>query len=344
MPYTHIESIAKILETNELQELREHLLQLPDKEKMRAQLLEAFFRHTRYQNAGEWNTAVKLCECLAIIGWGNCEPLEAIKGTYFNGNPNTSFINRKGEPRFLDAVWSKRKEGVAIDARLSFYHASPDTLPAKEKNAGTETHTDGIQDRKLCSQRNWIAKNPICLTRGIANCYENSKAVIESMEKELTPALNERMRPELYGEAVNRIILNCSFSYHDNDHCKTNYIIADDSLKLKQKDFYPVLLGMFPEKEIEANGYYLRNRFTYGPFKPDTGTTRIGIVFEKAFSELPQQRQKQQLSDYLIQAVRQLAKRLTPKIHYNFGLMTDDFTAILKEWCEKEIEPQQQPT
>lgn len=153
-------------------------------------------------------------------------------------------------------------------------------------------------------------QNPICLTRGISNCYENSKPVIESLEKELKPELNHRMRPELYGDAVNEIILNCSFSFYDHYHCKTNYIIADESLKLKQKDFYPALLNMFTEKEIEDNGYYLRNRFSYGPFKPGTGRIRAGIVFEKAFSELPRQKQKQLLCTYFIHAVQQITSRL----------------------------------
>lgn len=327
--------LGLIYEIDDLQQLREYLLKLPDLEKMRAYLFTEFLKYSRYQNATEWNMAVKLCECLAIVGWGNREPLEAIRGIYFNGNPNTFFINRNTEPRFLDAVWSNRREGIAVDFGLSSFHKSPDAPSMKDTDSGRAIGE--IQAQKLNSQRNWIAKNPICLTRGIANCYENSKAVIESLEKELKPELSHRMRPDLYGNTINRIILNCSFSFYDNYHCKTNYIIADDSLKLKQKDFYPALLGMFSEKEIEDNGYYLRNRFTYGPFKSDTGTTRVGIVFEKEFSELPPHRQKQVLSEYFIHAVRQCAKRLCKKIDYNFELMIADFSAILQEWCEKEI-------
>ena len=46
------------------------------------------------------------------------------------------------------------------------------------------------------------------------------------------------MRPEIYGRAINRIIINCSYSYYDHDHCKTNYIIADEKLKLKTYENY----------------------------------------------------------------------------------------------------------
>lgn len=325
-----------IYETDNLQQLREYLSDLPDIGKVRTDLFCELDKYVRYRNATEWNMAVRLCECLAIVGWGTREPLEAIRGSYFNGNPNTFFVNRNGCPRFLDAVWSNRKDGIAIDFGLSSFHESPDAVPSAGASR-PEGAIGEIQAAKLGSQRNWIAKNPICLTRGIANCYENSKAVIESMEKELRRELNNRMRPELYGNAINRIILNCSFSFYDNYHCKTNYIIADESLKLKQKDFYPALLGMFSEKEIEDNGYYLRNRFSHGPFRAATGTVRVGIVFEKEFSDLPPHRQKHVLAGHLIHAVRQCAGRLGKKVDYNFEQMTLDFSAILQEWCGKAV-------
>ena len=325
--------LSLIYEITDLQCLREYLIAMPDCDKIRECLFDEFLRYSQYRNATEWNKAVRICECLSIIGWGCHEPLEAIRSTYFNGNPNTFFINRNADVRFYDAVWSKRKEGVAIDPGLSCYNESPEATTFK--NTVTGNAIGEIQSVKLDSQRNWVSKNPVCLTRGLANCYENSKAMIESMEKELQPALNRRMRPDQYGNAINRIILNCSFSFYDNYHCKTNYIIADESLRLKQKDFYPALLAMFSEKEIEDNGYYLRNRFTYSPFRSDTGTMRVGIVLEKEFSEMPEYRQRQVLSEYLLQAANQCAKRLHKKINYNFSLMITDFSAILKEWCHQ---------
>lgn len=324
---------SRIYEIDDLRQLREYLTAFSDCGQVRTCLFAEFLKYCRYRNAAEWNRAVRLCECLAIVGWGSHEPLEAVRGTYFNGNPNTFFINRNAETRFLDAVWSKRKEGLAIDFGSSSFLGSPDAPLVKNPVSGDAIGE--IQPAKLNSQRNWIPKNPICITRGLANCYENSRALIESLEKELKPALNQRMRPESYGHAINRIILNCSFSFYDNYHCKTNYIIADEALGLKQKDFYSALLGMFSQKEIEDNGYYLRNRFAYGPFRFDTGIMRIGIVLEKEFSELPPLGQKRVLSEYFLHAVGQCAKRLSKKMDYDFGLMTVDFSDILKAWCEK---------
>lgn len=322
--------MEKIFDTADLKELRGYLSARQDAEEMRRQLLAAFMEYSQYRNALEWNTAVRICEALAIIGWGAHEPVEAIKGVYFNGNPETCFINRDAKPRFFNAVWSKRKDGFAIDPELSFFHGSQEHPLAHPVRLNRQMGE--VQDIPLYSQRNWIPKNPIRIIRGIANCYAASKPLIDSIENDLTPHLDRGMRPELYGTAIDRIILNVSFSFYDNYHCKTNYIIADESLKLRKKDFYPKLLEMYPEKEIEDNGYYLRNRFTYGPFRSDTGTTRVTIVFEREFSELPLHDQKQLFSSYLMQAVGQVARRLGGKINYDFPLMIHDFKSILDSW------------
>ncbi len=116
--------MEKIFDTADLKELRGYLSARQDAEEMRRQLLAAFMEYSQYRNALEWNTAVRICEALAIIGWGTHEPVEAIKGVYFNGNPETCFINRDAKPRFFNAVWSKRKDGFAIDPELSFFHGS----------------------------------------------------------------------------------------------------------------------------------------------------------------------------------------------------------------------------
>lgn len=60
----------RIFETESLDELRKHLLQQSDTERLREQLYAEFLKHSQYSNASEWNTAVRICEALAIIGWG----------------------------------------------------------------------------------------------------------------------------------------------------------------------------------------------------------------------------------------------------------------------------------
>lgn len=324
--------LQKIYAIDGLQELKDYLSGFKNVESLRAELFSSFLSHSSYRNASEWNKAVRLCECLAITGWGDKEAVEAVRSPYFNGNPNTYFINRNSEPRFLDAVWSKMASGPAIDFSRSAWHDSPDCDCPMD--SVRDSGFGEAQSVTLMCQRNRIPKNPILITLGLANCYENSRAVIESMEKELMPELNRRMRPELYGSAVDRIVLNCSFSFYDNYHCKTNYIIADEKLRLKQKDFYQALLSMYSEKEIEDNGYFLRNRFTYGPFMKATGTTRIEIVLEKEFSDMPRLRQKQTLCDYFLHAVRHFSERAAKRTDYDFALMLSDFSEILHSWCK----------
>lgn len=322
----------KIFEISNLDELSEYLSGVTDREALREQLYAGFQKYSRYSDAAEWNAAVRICEALAIIGWGEHEPLEAIRGTWFNGNPETYFINRYSSCRGLDAIWSKRKAGFAIDYGLSFYHGTSEN-PLTEPTRISQ-QIGKPQDIPLSSQRNWIPKNPIRIIRGLANCYASSKPVIESIENELLPELNRNMRPELYGPDINAIVINLSFSFYDNYHCKTNYIIADESLKLKQKDFYPKLLELYSEKEIEDNGYYLRNRFSYGPFRKDTGTVRVHIVLEKEFSQQSEPEQKRLLRGYMLHAVEHLAKRLGRKTHYDFSLMVSDFKSILTDWTK----------
>lgn len=322
----------RIFEIISIEELREYLLS-GDREILRGQLLDAFQRYSHYRNAAEWNAAVRVCEALAIVGWGSHEPVEAIRGVYFNGNPDTCFLNRDAKPRYLDAVWSKRKEGVAIDYTRSFFHENSGISPAMSEQIGIPVGE--VEDIKLATQRNWIPKNPIRIVRGLANCYPGSKPVAESIDSSLMPALNAHMRPELYGSSIDVITFELSFSYYDNYHCKTNHIIADESLKLKRKDFYPKLLEMYSRKEIEDNGYYLRNRFSYGPFRKDTGMVRVDIVFEKEFSQQTTRTQKELLSGYLLHAAEHLAKRLDGKINYDFPLMIADFKSVLEAWAEE---------
>ncbi|MCM1356063.1 MAG: hypothetical protein NC212_06635 [Staphylococcus sp.] len=322
----------RIFEISDIEELREYLLSCGDKEILRGQLLDAFQRYSHYRNASEWNLAVRVCEALAIVGWGSHKPVEAIRGAYFNGNPDTCFLDRNAKPCYLDAVWSKRKDGVAIDYTRSFSHENSGSGRLMSELIGIQVGE--VQDIKLDTQRNWIPKNPIRIVRGLANCYSGSRPVVKSIDNFLMPALNACMRPEMYGSDIDIIIFNLSFSFYDNYHCKTNHIIADESLKLRHKDFYPKLLEMYSLKEIEDNGYYLRNRFTYGPFRKETGNVRVDIVFEKEFSQKTVSVQKELLSGYLIHAAQHLAKRLHRKINYDFPLMIADFKSVLETWAE----------
>ncbi|WP_405396897.1 hypothetical protein [Maribacter sp. Asnod2-G09] len=326
--------IEKIAEFETLTELEAYLFQQTDIEGLRSKLLSEFSKYADYKNAEEWNKAVHICESLAIIGWGDNEPVEALKGMFFNGNPMTYFLNRFGEFRFVDAIWSKRKDGYTMEQGRTSFHASADDSQQRETILSDYITKEHIQDIKLLSQRNWIPKNPIRIRAGLSNCYENSKPVIESLQKDLQIALNRKMQPEKYGRSVNRIIITCSFSFFDDDHCKTNYIIKESDKKISSKNAYVEIQKMFSKKEIEKNGYFLRNRFEYGPFRKDTGRTRITIHFEKGFSELTHSEQRDKLGEYFIVALNKTSDKLKKKLDYDFELLMNDFTGILNDWKE----------
>ena len=86
----------EIYAINDLSELENFLHSQNFIEKLREKLFAEFLKYADYKSVSEWNKAVRLCECLAVIGWGNHEPVEASRGVFFNGNPRTFFCNRFG--------------------------------------------------------------------------------------------------------------------------------------------------------------------------------------------------------------------------------------------------------
>lgn len=328
--------MTEIYLLDDLKKLEAFLTSQKDMDGFREKIFSEFLNYADYKNVSDWNKAVRLCESLAIIGWGEHEPLEAIRGVFFNGNPETSFRNKFGECRFVEAIWSKRVAGFTMEQDRTTYHFSPNQQDKKQTKLWEYETKEDIQDLKIESQQNWIPKNPIRIVRGVSNCYEKSKKAIESIEKDLQNDLNLKMQPEKYGNAINQIYIKHSHSYYDNDWCKTNFIIADEKLKLKHKDFYPNLLKIFSKSEIEKNGYFLRNRFEFGPLKSDTGRIKIDIHIEKEFSELSNQEQKEKFVEYVLIALKTTSDKLKKKkLNYNFDLMLEDFIKISNEWKSK---------
>ena len=300
-----------------------------DTDELREKLFADFLRYADYKNVTEWNKAVRLCECLAIIGWGKYEAVQAVRGKFYNGNPETAFYNKFLQPRFVDAIWSKRKDGLTMEQGRTTYHHSP-CVPDKPTIEWEYPVKECIEDLELANQRNWIPRAPIYLTRAISNCYENSKAVIDSIGTDLVPELNSKMTPEKYGRAINIIRFELAFSYSDPGS-KTNFIIADEKLNLKQKDFYPTLLTMYKKSEIEKNGFYLRNRYEYDSFR--NGVYGVTIHFEKELSEMEHSAQKQKIGFHIEEALSGVIEKLRKKkLEYDFDLMQSDFLKIMNEW------------
>ena len=320
--------VSQIFGLDSLAELSDFLLNIEDQEALCKYLHSEFMAHVNYTTPQEWNRAVRLCECLAIIGWGESEAVEAHVGKYFNGYPNTFFATADNKVRYLDAVWQQKDGGTAIDRDRSFFNGVQ----------GHEIKAVVCEKVKLNSQRNWIAKPPVMITRTLDNCYPGSRKVVDSLDKELNPLLFKQMPGDRYGSAINRIYIICSMSFYDNEHCKTNYVIADEDLRLRKSDYYPTLLKLYSEAEIEEEGLYLRPRYEIGPLRKDTGKINIKIVLEKEFSTLSEKEQKLRMSEYFVTSIMRIAKRYG-KLDYKWELLIEDFRRALELWTENKTLP-----
>lgn len=317
----------QIFQLEELSEL-EHFLSSQNIERCREKLLELFYKHSIYKNVEEWNKAVIICESLAIVGWGENESVEAVSGKFFNGNPETIFFNRFSESRFLDAIWSKKKNGYTIEQGRTSYHYSPD-VPDKKSILWDYPVTECIQEGKFRSQRNWIPKNPILVLCDAGNCYSGSVKFSESVDVTLRGILDKNMRPNVYGSGLDRISFYCSLSYSF-----TNHIIADDNLKIKNAALlHKELKKTYTSKEIDENHYYLRHRFMYGGFLGKSGTMKIELCLEKEFSELSYHEQIIKFSEYLLQGIQHVVSKLKKqKLSYDFDVMESDLKNVISEW------------
>ena len=177
---------------------------------------------------------------------------------------------------------------------------------------------------------------PIKIVRTLDNCYPNSRAVLDSITNTLNPRLVEKLRPALYGnDFLRQIQINTAMSFYDDFHCKTNYVIADESLKLRYSDYYDTLLTMYSEKEIDEEGLFLRPRYQIGPLSKRTGLIFATVVFEKAFSFLLEKEQKRVMSEYFLTVVQRIAQR-KKKLNYKFDLLILDFKNVLDWWVNTE--------
>ncbi|MFB2539411.1 MULTISPECIES: hypothetical protein [unclassified Acinetobacter] len=328
--------INQIYELDNLKQLDDYLTTFDNQIALRTELFQQFLQYADYKSASDWNKVVRLCESLAIVGWGEHEPLEAMKGTYFNGNPETYLIDKNGQRHFVDAIWSKRKFGITMEAGRTSYFQSSNQLKNQQTILWDYPTIEHIQDIKLSKQQNWIAKAPIHIKQGVINCYPNSDFLADELVK-LQQLINQQMQPNKYGNMINFIDFILHLSYPSREinsifsFCQCNYIINDN---LKNKDeAHEFLKSLYNDDEIRENSYYAFNRFEYGKFMKKTGRMRIDIYFEKEFSELHHQAQKETLTKYFLLGIRYVAEKYQ-KLAYDFKFMIDDFEDVLKIWLK----------
>lgn len=284
--------IRDVMAIESLDGLAEFLSSQPEDE-VRGELLAALDPLLEYDDADQWASAVRLCECLAIIGWGERERIDAI--SRFNGDCwETRFINANNEDRFRRGGWSKRKAGWVL--RNPEYHFSPDRPDKAEEDwhvhAGTTFPTVDRPD--LPSQRNCQRQMPIVMD-GFGGFNKTSLAA-SAMKQQLTAHLRDAMRPDCYGDALERFYFTL--------HCPA--------------------LSRSPAAALEVGSYNVKQRAFY-----------CKLSFDDGFGDLPADQQRKYFAENLLAAIDALdAKLRKRKIPYDIQGFRADVVTAIDNWLQ----------
>ncbi len=210
MPLKASSLLKQIAAKASIESLQAFLTSGRDTAQVRRSLLDELAKVIEYGDANQWAAAVRICEALAIVGWGDRERVDAI--SRFNGDCwETYFVNGSDEFRFRQVGWAKRKGGwVMFNPK---YYASPDfpDIPAKSWEEFAHRDFPAAQCPKLASQRNCQKQMPFVM--GLCGGSSPVSRCVESLKNELTTQLMRAMRPAEYGDALDRFYLNLHCPY-----------------------------------------------------------------------------------------------------------------------------------
>jgi len=327
--------IDHIFEIKSLDALAEYL-QASSPRRTRQQLAKLFFQNVFYRNVTQWNRVVRLCEALTIVGWGDLEPVQAVRTTYYNGFPWTILYNQFAERRYVEACWCMRREGYMMAENSVVFHGSDD-LPRELSKKGfvpTQEQEDGV----FTTQKNWIARSPIWIGQTVVNCYDSSNAFVTSVWK-LRDTLFHEMRPEVYGRAIDQLCFYFHLSYRDPD-CGTNYVIQPEERELDDAERQRRLRKLYSVNEIKKMSYELVPRYFFRPFRTDQGQMNISMHLTKEFSEQTTRLQKREFAELLSKAIDEVVTRLRKKrLEYDLDTMRTDADRIIQEWASQRDKP-----
>lgn len=263
----------------------------------RNELISEFDRLYDYKNIIEWNKLVRVCESLAIAGWGDREPLEAYAETWLNGAYYSYISNQYFEQKSCKR-WSKRGDSYILDDQ-------------------TDANNYGI--KTLAFQRNPLPKCPFRITRIISNAQQSVKPIIEELTL-LYDHLIKELRPQLYGSSFSYLVAIISFSNHDDEHktVRFEYFHSENDIST----------------DVKCK-YYIRPRLEIGRLAKRKGELKLEITryFTKAFGYLPLNEQKQIIATDLLEMVDILRMKLEKKkIKYDCDLLKSDIQQILDKW------------
>ena len=322
-------SIDQIFEIRSLDALAKLLQALPPR-RTQQQLTKLLFENVPYRNVTQWNRVVRVCEALTIVGWGELEPVQAVRDKYYNGFPWTMLVNRCGERRYVEAMWSKRRDGYLMVEDSVILHGSDD-LPGTLSQQDVMT-TGEPQNEVLATQQNWISRSPIRIGQTVVNCYDSSKDFVITVAK-LRDKLLHEMRPEVYGRAIDQLCFYFHTSYR-GPGCATNFVIQSDDKLLNDGDRQRQLRKLYSADEIKTMGYQLVPRYLFRPFRAVAGQMNISIHLTKEFSEQTTRSQRLEFADLLSTAIDEVVTKLRKKrLLYDLDTMRIDAAKIIQAWA-----------
>lgn len=274
---------------------------------LRNALLHLFQKYQYYQNLTEWNRAVRICESLAIIGWGEAEGYEAFHFTYVNGNPYTCFVDYLDKERIQSANWSKSKSGYTLKPGQVYRFNAPN-----EKAEIVQDIPIDIQNGSFLTQRNWLPGNPVKPKPFIQNALPELTFIRDQLIR-LRVFLNARLSGHHYGKSLNYIYIPCHISSEF-----TQYELTDTIPESGQK---------YAGKTI------LTPKVVPGRFNRKTGVYTIDYFIPKAFGEQSESLQLQKLKQDMVEIIDLAVEKLRQKCAgFDFDQMKKVALKCLDEW------------
>ncbi|WP_018886366.1 hypothetical protein [Paenibacillus massiliensis] len=291
--------IKSIFATDTLEELTKQIQAASDVNELRTQLIAEYHRLFHYTNIIEWNELVRVCEALAIIGWGqDLTPVEAIAEKWINGAYYTELRTRTfQELEGCTRGWSKHKDSYVI-------------------SDGSDRTDYGMPS--LDSQRNRLPKNPLRLVRS-GNYQRSAQPFIDRLSS-LRSLLDEHMRPELYGDSFSYLGISCYFSHHDETEPSLRYEYFHESSDVP---------------EGFEQGHFIRSKYDVGKLSTRKGELKLEITrhFTRAEGELPLEEQQKLFQIDLLHIIDVLEEKLRKKkLNYRVDLLKQDAEQILDQW------------
>lgn len=191
--------LSELIAIEDLAEAQRQIDSWTDERPLREALLRELHRVAEYDDAAEWSRAVRLCELLALVGWGPRERVDAF--AKFTGDCwQTGFYTDRDEPRYRTGRWTKRKAGWTVFNPE--YHFSPDRpeVPARDWKQHDRKKYLPVDIERLPTQRNYLRRIPFAISSVGRN--EPDLARASDLRRELLNHLTDAMVRREYGDAL----------------------------------------------------------------------------------------------------------------------------------------------